>query len=392
MIIRNIKIYTEEQIFKDGILCIKNGLFDKIVLLQSLNNNTNIEAYADKMIDGKGFYAIPGLIDIHFHGCMGMDFCDGTKEAIAKLAEYEAMAGVTAIAPATLTLPVKDLEKILSIALEYAKGRQNGADLVGINMEGPFISHAKKGAQDGRDIISCDETICQRFLEVSGGLVKFIGIAPEENINYLEFIRNMKDKVNISLAHTNADYETAKAAFDVGANHVVHLYNAMTAFTHRSPGVVGAISDSPHVMAELICDGIHVHPAVVRSTIQMLGKNRVIMVSDSIRATGMLDGYYMLGGQKVHVKENRAVLVSNGTLAGSVSNLMNCLQTAVLKMNIPLKTAVACATINPAKSLGIDNKYGSISVGKKANLVLLDKNLAVKFVIKDGKIIVPAAL
>ena len=389
MIIRNIKIYTEKQVFKDGILCIKNGLFDKIIFVQSLNNNTNIETYDDKIIDGKGFYAIPGLIDIHFHGCMGMDFCDGTKEAITKLAKYEAATGVTAIAPATLTLPVKELEKILSVAREYAKGAQNGADLVGINMEGPFISHTKKGAQDSRDIISCDETICQRFLEVSGGLVKFIGIAPEENNNYLDFIKNMKDKVNISLAHTNADYETAKAAFDVGANHAVHLYNAMTAFTHRSPGVVGAVSDSSHVMAELICDGIHVHPAVVRSTIKMLGKNRVIMVSDSMRATGMPDGYYMLGGQKVHVKENQAVLVSNGTIAGSVSNLMNCLQTAVLKMGIPLETAVACTTINPAKSLGIDDKYGSISVGKRANLVLLDKTLAVKSVIKDGRIIVP---
>ena len=199
----------------------------------------------------------------------------------------------------------------------------------------------------------------------------------------------MKDEVNISLAHTNADYETAKTAFDAGANHVAHLYNAMTTFTHRSPGVVGAVSDSPHVMAELICDGIHVHPSVVRSTIKTLGKNRVIMVSDSMRATGMPDGYYTLGTQKVRVEKNQAVLASNGTLAGSVSNLMDCLKTAVSKMKIPLETAVACTTINPAKSLGIDDKYGSISIGKKANLVLLDKKLTVKSVIKDGRIIVP---
>lgn len=390
MIIQNIKIYTEEQNFKDGILYIKNGIFDKIIMVPNFSNHTNdLAKCADQIIDGKGYYAIPGLIDIHFHGCMGMDFCDGTKEAIATLAKQEAKAGITAIAPATLTLPIEKIEKILSTTYEYTKSATNGADLVGINMEGPFISHSKKGAQDGKSILSCDETICQRFLKASGGLVKFIGIAPEVNSNYLDFIKNMKDEVNISLAHTNADYETAKTAFDAGANHVVHLYNAMTTFTHRSPGVVGAVSDSPHVMAELICDGIHVHPSVVRSTIKTLGKNRVIMVSDSMRATGMPDGYYTLGTQKVRVEKNQAVLASNGTLAGSVSNLMDCLKTAVSKMKIPLETAVACTTINPAKRLGIDDKYGSISIGKKANLVLLDKKLTVKSVIKDGRIIVP---
>ena len=195
----------------------------------------------------------------------------------------------------------------------------------------------------------------------------------------------MKDKVNISLAHTNADYAHAKAAFDAGANHAVHLFNAMPAFTHREPGVVGAVSDSAHVMAEIICDGVHIHPSMVRAAFKMMGADRMILISDSMRATGMPDGQYTLGGLDVKVVGNHATLVSDGALAGSVTNLADCLRTVVKKMEIPLETAIACATINPAKSLGIEDTYGSIAPGKKANIVLLDENLELKMVIKDGQ-------
>ena len=218
----------------------------------------------------------------------------------------------------------------------------------------------------------------------SNNLVKFIGIAPEENENTISFIKNMKDKVNISLAHTNADYESAKAAFDAGANHAVHLFNAMPAFTHREPGVVGAVSDSEHVMAEIICDGVHIHPSMVRAAFKMMGADRMIFISDSMRATGMPDGQYTLGGLDVKVRGNRATLVSDGALAGSVTNLADCMRTAITKMGIPLETAIACATKNPAISLGIYDERGSISVGKKADILLLDKNLTLKTVIKDG--------
>ena len=389
MVIKNVKVYTEEKQFLNGIIGIKNSLFDKIVTgkEKELDDLIDVAEHTrDDIIDGRGCYAIPGLIDLHFHGCREDDFCDGTKEAIARIAAYEESIGVTAIAPATMTLPVEELEKVLAAAAEYKKKATNGADFIGINMEGPFISRRKKGAQDEKNIIACDTGICQHFIDISGGLVKFVGIAPEENANAIDFIRQMKEKVNISLAHTDADYETAKAAFDAGANHVVHLYNAMPAFHHRNPGVVGAVCDSRHVMAELICDGVHVHPATVRATFKMLGENRIILISDSMRATGMANGQYTLGGLKVNVKGNRAMLVSDGTLAGSVTNLMDCVRIAVKEMEIPLETVVACVTMNPAKSLGEYEKYGSISVGKKANVVLLNKELELKVVIKDGKI------
>lgn len=379
MIIKNVKVYTEDKRFEDGEIYIRDGIFTSAP--------EGVEA--EEVIDGEGCYAIPGLIDLHFHGCKGDDFCDGTKEAIARIAEYEASVGVTAIAPATMTLPVDELEAILKTAAEYKKEQvSERADLIGINMEGPFISSEKKGAQDARNIISCDQEIAERFLEASEGLVKFIGIAPEQNDGFQEFIEAMKGKVQIALAHTNADYDTAKAAFDAGACHAVHLYNAMPAFTHREPGVVGAVSDSGHVMAEMICDGVHIHPAVVRATFKMLGEDRMILISDSMRATGMPDGQYTLGGLAVNVVGNRATLVSDGALAGSATNLTDCMRTVVKEMGIPLETAVACATMNPARSLGVYDRYGSITEGKHANVVLLDKELELKLVIKDGKRIV----
>ena len=392
MIIKNVKVYTEEKTFSDGIIYIKDGVFDKIIISETSPVNVdslrNLEGDLDEVIDGQGGYAIPGLIDLHFHGCKGYDFCDGTKEAIAEIAKYEASIGVTAIAPATMTLSVEELEIILAVAASYKKEAEvsgtQGADLIGINMEGPFISPAKKGAQDERNIIPCDSDICQRFLDASEGLVKFVGIAPECSEESVHFIQQMKDKVHISLAHTNADYDTAMDAFQAGANHAVHLYNAMPSFTHRAPGVIGAVADNKHVNAELICDGVHIHPSVVRATFQMLGADRMILISDSMRATGMPDGRYTLGGLEVDVVGNRATLVSDGALAGSATNLLDCMRTVVKKMGIPLETAVACATMNPAKALGEYENYGSITPGKKGNVVLLDSELNLKMVVKEG--------
>ena len=392
MIIKNVKVYTEEKTFSDGIIYIKDGVFDKIIISETSPVNVdslrNLEGDLDEVIDGQGSYAIPGLIDLHFHGCKGYDFCDGTKEAIAEIAKYEASIGVTAIAPATMTRPVEELERILAVAASYKKEAEEsgtqGADLIGINMEGPFISPTKKGAQDERNIIPCDSDICQRFLDASEGLVKFVGIAPECSEESVHFIQQMKDKVHISLAHTNADYDTAMDAFQAGANHAVHLYNAMPSFTHRAPGVIGAVADNKHVNAELICDGVHIHPSVVRATFQMLGADRMILISDSMRATGMPDGRYTLGGLEVDVVGNRATLVSDGALAGSATNLLDCMRTVVKKMGIPLETAVACATMNPSKALGEYENYGSITPGKKGNVVLLDSELNLKMVVKEG--------
>ena len=380
MIIDNVYVFTPDKAFVKGGIILDG---DKI---RQVYEEKDAPQLNGDVLDGKGCYAIPGLIDLHFHGCKGDDFCDGDKAAIGRIAEYEASVGVTAIAPATMTLPVEELEQILHTAAEYKKETKDcrKADFLGINMEGPFISPAKKGAQDARNILQCNVEICDRFLKASEGLVKFIGIAPEESEHAAEFIREVHERVNVSLAHTNADYDTAMEACRAGANHAVHLYNAMPAFTHRAPGVVGAVFDNKDVMAEIICDGIHIHPSVVRATFQMMGADRMILISDSMRATGMPDGQYTLGGLDVKVVGRLATLVSDGAIAGSATNLMDCMRTVVKKMDLPLETAVACATINPARSLGVEEHYGSLEAGKKAHVVLLDQDLELKAVIKDG--------
>lgn len=388
MIIKNVKVYTPQKNFVPGVVVTRDGRIHDVLLGEDISVNASEE---EPVLDGEGSFCFPGMIDLHFHGCKGYDFCDGTKEAVEEIAKYEASIGVTAIAPATMTLPVDELCDILANGAAYRAEQQNKsvkkeADLVGVNMEGPFISEAKKGAQDARNIIPCDTAVYRKFQEAAGGLVKFIGIAPEEG-DAVSFIEEVKGEVSVSLAHTNADYETAKKAFDAGADHAVHLYNAMPAFTHREPGVVGAVADSEHVMAEIICDGVHIHPATVRTTFKMMGEDRMILISDSMRAAGMPDGQYTLGGQDVNVKGNKATMVLDGALAGSVTTLPDCVRTVVKEMGISLETAIACATINPARSLGIDALYGSVEQGKKADLVLWDEKLQLVHVMKDGEVI-----
>ena len=378
MIIRNALVYGEDKTFSRLDIRIEEDVFTEICPSLAPSENESV-------LDADGLYAIPGLIDIHFHGCMGHDFCDGTVEAIDAITRYEASCGVTSVCPATMTVSPESLVQVMDAARTYneSPARPGQASLVGINMEGPFISEAKKGAQAAEHIRLCDEALFCSLQERSGGLIKLVDIAPE-NEGAMEFIDALHDKVTISLAHTTADYQTAKEAYDRGARHATHLYNAMPPFTHRAPGVVGAAFDSPHCRAELICDGVHIHPSVVRATFRLFGDDRMILISDSMRAAGMEDGQYTLGGQDVAVKGKYATLVSDGALAGSVTNLMDCMRTAVKEMQIPLESAIACATMNPAKAIGIYDRYGSISTGKIANLVLLDQDLNLRQVIIHG--------
>lgn len=376
------KIFAEDKKFYLGRIAVSDGRFSSVDLERELGD--------EELFSGEEDFLLPGLIDIHFHGCLGKDFCDGTREAVSTLAKYEAEHGITGICPATLTLPVGELEKVLSLAKEYhEEGLKIGeARLLGINMEGPFISPVKKGAQNPNYILKWDDRIANRFLEVSGGLVKYMGIAPEENPAFKDFIPKMQGKVRISLAHTNADFQTAVEAYRAGASHAVHLFNAMTGLDHRNPGVVGATMEQKEVFAELIADGVHVHPMMVRLAFTVLGEDRVILISDSLRSTGMPDGLYDLGGQEVEKKGKHCRLTSNGALAGSVSNVYDCLRTAVKEMGIPLRKAVTAASLNPARSLGIEKDYGSITVGKQADYLIVDKDLKQKAVYQAGEKII----
>lgn len=374
MIIKNAEVFGEDNQFSVRDVCTAGGFFTAAPDETSENEET---------LNAGGLYLIPGLTDIHFHGCMGHDFCEGTEEAIQILADYELAHGVTQICPATMTFDEETLTKIAAAAKAHKSG--HGADLVGMNMEGPFISSAKKGAQNGKFIRHPDIGMFRRLNKASGGLFKLCDIAPEEE-GAMEFIDALKDETVISIAHTAADYDTAKEAMAHGAHHVTHLYNAMTGMTHRAPGVVGAAADDSITQAEIICDGIHIHPAVVRNTFKMFTDDRMILISDSMEATGLKDGEYELGGQPVTVVGNRATL-HDGTIAGSATCLFDCLRTAVKKMGIPLASAIKCAAVNPAKSIGIFDTCGSITPGKKANFLLLDKDLNLVAVYKDGTLI-----
>lgn len=337
-----------------------------------------------RFIDAAGCYLIPGLMDIHFHGCAGYDFCDATPEAIEYMAEYELINGITSICPASMTLPADDLKKICRNAASFHRSWKPGgsARLCGINLEGPFISPEKKGAQNPAYIRNPDPEMFTELLRAADGLVKLVTIAPELE-RALDFIRSFSSKTRISLGHTACDYETAVRAFTAGAKHLTHLYNAMPPFNHRNPGPIGAGMDAK-ATAELICDGVHIAPAAVRAAFALFGNDRIIFISDSMRAAGMPNGEYTLGGLAVHVDGKLATL-SDGTIAGSASNLMDCVRTAALWMGLPLETAVKCATINPARAIGEDKEYGSIRTGKYADLILLEQDtLAVKKVFSHG--------
>ncbi len=377
MIIRNAKVYNEDGSFTVRDIVMEGEFFTEAAALAK-----NPESLSEVM-DAAGLLAIPGLTDIHFHGCMNFDLCDGTLKAIGAIAEYELRNGITAICPATMTMPEEALTNIAQAVSVYEN--LNGADLVGINMEGPFISKEKKGAQNERYVMSPNLELYHKLQQITKNKIKLVDIAPEEP-GALEFIRAVKNETVVSIAHTTADYETAIMAIKAGASHVTHLYNAMPPYTHRAPGVVGAASDCPDCKVELICDGIHIHPAVVRNTFRIFGPDRVVMISDSMRATGLGDGESSLGGQKVFVKGKRATL-EDGTLAGSVSNLMDCVRVCVKEMEISLEQAVRSAAVNSARAIGIYDKYGSITPGKYANVVLLDKELNIKCVIMKGRII-----
>ena len=337
-----------------------------------------------EVYDANRCYVIPGLTDIHFHGCKGADFSDGDPDGLALMAKYELSRGVTQICPAGMTLPEEQLLKICRTAAEHRRAGRAGAELVGVNLEGPFLSEAKRGAQKGAWLRAPDIKLLRRLMEASGGLVKLASVAPELP-GALEFVREASREVTVAIAHTAADYDTAMAALNAGAREITHLFNAMSPFAHRAPGVVGAAADFPDCRVELICDGVHIHPAVVRAVFRLFGPDRVVLISDSIRGTGMPDGRYTLGGQAVTVRGAVAAL-ADGTIAGSVTDLMGCLCKAV-SFGVPLADAVRAAAVNPAQAIGVFDRAGSLDPGKRANAAVLDEGLELKAVFFNGRLV-----
>ncbi len=376
MIIRSDKVFTPEFRFEQKNIRTKDGVIIE-VSDEQLNPNPG-----EEVIDASGKMVIPGLTDIHFHGAMGADLSDGTEEALRDIAAYEYSVGVTQICPATMTLPAETVEQICLTAYTYQKkkeevpGSDGVSDLVGIHLEGPYISPGKVGAQNPAYVQKADTAFLERLLDETEGLPKLITIAPEIPEN-LEAIKKLYDRIRFSVGHTSASYEEAAKGFDAGAKHMTHLYNAMPGLTHRAPGPIAAGAERDEVTPELICDGIHVAPAAVRAAFRLFGPERMILISDSSRAAGLPDGEYELGGQKVYKHDGAVYLTPPGIkpeiLASSSTDLFSCMNRAI-DMGIRPEDAIRAATYNPAKAIGIDGAYGTIETGKRANLLLLDKD------------------
>ena len=350
---------------------------DKIISVNELNKE-------DLSDEEKSRKVIPGLIDIHMHGAAGKDICRCSMDELETVVEYEKRHGITSICPATMTLEENDLLGICKKVAECAKRR---AEIKGIYLEGPFISYGKAGAQNPKHIRKPDIKLIKRLNAEANNLIKVVTVAPECE-GAMQMINQIKedDICTVSLAHTEADYRQAADAFETGASHVTHLYNGMNPMLHREPGVPGAAADDEKVTVELICDGIHVDPVMIRNTFRLFGRERVILISDSMEATGMEDGDYMLGDCNVKKQGNKATL-PDGTIAGSVTNLYQCMLNA-MEYGIDEVSAIMAATKNPAKRIGIFDKVGSIEAGKNADIIIVDEKYKLLQVIQSEKDII----
>ena len=363
------------MLIKNGKILIGKSFVDgDIQFDRAITAIGRLEGPAD--LDAQGGYVIPGLVDVHTHGALGEDFSDGKPEGLQPLADYYAAHGVTSYLATTMTLK----EEVLTPAMHAIRDfkPKSGAKCAGVHLEGPFLSYAKRGAQAAENLHKPDPALFHRLNEASGGQVKLVTVACEEE-GALPFIREISRTCAVSLGHTTADYDTAMAGFLAGASHATHLYNGMPSLLHRAPGVIGAAFDAG-ASVELICDGLHIHPSVIRVTYQLFG-DKLNLISDSLRCAGMPDGDYELGGQPIVVKNHKATLL-DGTLAGSSISLLDAVRN-VVSFGLPLAGAVYAASTAPALAVGL--KAGTIQAGRAADLLVLDSDLALKAVFVDGK-------
>ena len=375
MYYRNARIFCPDFKFRNGNFEVKKDGTFGIVMGQ-------VPEYA---IDLEGATVIPGLIEVHSHGNSGCDFSDGDYEGLKKMAAYYLSCGVTSFAPASMTLPYEVLEKAFATARRLADEKPVGCSRIrGIQMEGPYFSYKKRGAQNAEYLKEPDFEGFKALYDGCGGLVRIVDVAPELP-GAAEFVKQASKLCTVSVAHTDSGYEDARAAFSNGATHLTHLFNAMPGINHRNPGVIPAALERPSVRAEIICDGLHIHPAVIRMAFTMFGGDRMIVVSDSGRCAGQAEGYqFDLGGQMAEIRGGVAKLVGTDTIACSATNMWQCLINCI-SFGIREEDVIRACTYNPACALGIQAEVGTIATGKQADFVICSPDYTKKRVFLAGK-------
>ena len=381
MIISGNKIITPLKIIENGIVIVKDSMIEyvgeekKAADLASYNN-----VY-------KGEYIVPGFIDIHCHGGNGYDTMDSTQEALKEISKFKAKNGCTGFLATTVTSSMKDTVKALKNVNEYNKqSPKEGAEIVGIHLEGPFINAKQKGAQREDLIMPPSIEIVKKFISEAGGLIKIVTYAPELDIDFkFTYFLNNKEVIP-SVGHSSADYKTIISAIKFGLKSATHTFNQMKSMHHREPGTVGAVLTEENLFAEIIADDIHVHPAIINLLVKTKGFNKVVLVTDAMRAAGLQDGIYDLGGLKVMV-ENSEVRLESGNLAGSTLTMNRAVKNMIEKIGISIEKSVRMASLNPARLLGLDKDRGSLTPGKRADITVLDDNFHVICTIKKGKVI-----
>lgn len=366
----NGKIVTENGVCENGAI-----VFDEHI--QAIGKDVNTAGC--ETIDANGNYVLPGFIDIHIHGYKGFDVSDADENAIRKMAELLPENGVTAWCPTTMTVAKENIQKSLDIVAKLKNKDIGGAVILGANAEGPFINPGKKGAQAEEHILPPDAD----FILKNKASIKLVTIAPEMN-GADRFLREVSQNtdISVSIGHTEADYETAKTAFENGANHVTHLFNAMPAMNHRKPGVIGAAFENDDVFCEMIADKFHIHPSLFK-TVYNLKKDKLVLITDCMRAGGMPDGEYTLGGQRVTVRGIECRL-EDGTIAGSILTMNKALYNFMTETGLPICEAVRAVSLAPAKSIGEDKTRGSLAVGKYADIVVADEKINVLSTFAQG--------
>ncbi|MEA4895265.1 MAG: N-acetylglucosamine-6-phosphate deacetylase [Oscillospiraceae bacterium] len=378
ILFKNIKIIMENKVLNGYCLTVNNGVIEQIAE-EGFKDNS---CYT--VIDGQGKYLSPGFIDIHNHGNSGFDTMDATPEALEEMSRFHLKNGVTGFLATTMTGSHKNTVAAINNAVSYMSKNINvGARLLGMYLEGPYFNMSKKGAQPPEYIKNTDVAELREYIELGRGCIKVVALAPElENAKEAIGLLRMSG-ITVSAGHSDATYEETVKGINMGITEATHLYNGMRAFSHRESGIIGACLLDERVYCEMICDGIHVSPSSMQIAVKMKGRDKLVLISDAMRAAGLKDGEYDLGGQTVTVKGSEARL-ADGTLAGSTLTLDKAVRNMVRLAKVPLCDAVKMASLNPAKSAGLADRKGSIAVGKDADLILFDENIRIEKVWLSG--------